>query len=55
LNLDAVKGQHQRNGVVLSRIGDGLADDLLVAEMHTVKKNRWQADLAAAGFNSFAV
>ena len=30
------------------RIGDGLADDLLVAEMHTVEKTDGQADLAAA-------
>ena len=44
-----VEGQHQRNGIVLARIGDGLPDDLLVAEMHAVKKADGQADLAAAG------
>ena len=44
-----VKGEHQRDGVVLARIGDGLPDDLLVAEMHAVKNADGQADLAAAG------
>ena len=36
-----VKRQHQRDGVVLARVGDGLPDDLLVAEMHAVEKRRW--------------
>ena len=43
-----VKRHRQRNGVVLARIGDGLADDLLMAEMHAVKEADGQADLAAA-------
>ena len=43
-----VKRQHQRDGVVLARVGDGLPDDLLMAEMHAVKHADGQADLAAA-------
>ena len=48
-----VKREHQREGVVLARVGDGLADDLLVAEVDAVKKADGQADLAAAGFQFF--
>ena len=33
-----VKGQNDCNRVVLTRIGNGLPDDLLVAEMHAVEK-----------------
>ncbi len=33
---------------MLPRIGDGLPDDLLMAEMHAVKHADGQADLAAA-------
>ena len=47
-----VEGQHQREGIVLARIGDGLPDDLLVAQMHAVEETDGQADLAAAGFSS---
>ena len=43
-----VKRDHQREGVVLARVGDGLPDDLLVAEMHAVENADGQADLAAA-------
>jgi hypothetical protein len=40
---------------VLARVGDGLPDDLLVAEMHAVENADGQADLAAAGLpSSFA-
>ena len=39
-----VERNHQRNGVVLARVGDGLADDLLMAEMDAVKKADGQAD-----------
>jgi len=41
-----VKRDYQRNGVVLTCIGDGLADDLLMAEVDAVKKADGQADLA---------
>ena len=40
--------------VVLPGIGDGLPDDLLMAEMHAVEEPDGQADLAAAGFSSLA-
>jgi hypothetical protein len=45
-----VEGEHQRNGLMLAGVGDGLPDDLLMAEMHAVKKTDGQADLAVAGF-----
>jgi hypothetical protein len=35
---------------MLARVGDGLPDDLLVAEMHAVEKTNGEADLAAARF-----
>ena len=44
-----VERDHQRDGVVLARVGDGLADDLLMAEVDAVKKADGQADFAAAG------
>ena len=43
-----VERDHQRQGVMLPRVGDGLADDLLVTEMDAVKKADGQADLFAA-------
>ena len=43
-----VEREHQRDGLVLARIGEGLPDDLLVAEMHAVEEADGQADLAAA-------
>ena len=44
-----VERDHQRNGVVLPRVGDGLADDLLMAEMNAVENADGQADFATAG------
>src|SRR5208282_6937039 len=44
-----VKRNYQRNGIVLVRIGDGLADDLLMAEMDAVENADGQAALAVAG------
>ena len=49
-----VERDDEREGVVLARVGDGLPDDLLVAEMHAVENADGQADLAAAGASSFA-
>ena len=39
---------------MLARVGDGLPDDLLVAEMHAVEKADGQADLAVARLEFFA-
>ncbi len=50
----AVKGDDERDRIVLPRVGDGLPDDLLVAEMHAVKHADGQADLAAAVASSLA-
>ena len=47
-----VERDDQRDGVVLAGVGDGLPDDLLMAEMHAVKDADGQADLAAAGVSS---
>jgi hypothetical protein len=49
-NSDAGQMSARRNGVVLARIGNCLPDDLLVAEMHAVKKTDGEADLFAFGF-----
>ena len=43
-----VERDHQRNGVVLTRVGDGLADDLLMTEVDAVKNADGQANLAVA-------
>ena len=39
---------------MLPRIGDGLADDLLMTQMHAVKETDGQADFAPARSNSLA-
>jgi hypothetical protein len=43
-----VKGDHHREGIMQSRIGDGLPDDLLMAQVNSVKNADRQADLAVA-------
>ena len=43
-----VEGEHQRNGVVLPRVGDGLADDPLMAEVDAVKNADGQAGFTTA-------
>ena len=43
----AVEGDHHGEAVVLAGVGDGLPDDLLMAEMDAVKDADGQADLAA--------
>jgi hypothetical protein len=48
-----VERDHQRNGVVLVRVGDGLANDLLMTKMNAVKNADGQADFAAAGLQFF--
>ena len=45
-----VKRQNECDGVVLARVGDGLADDLLMAEMYPVEKADRQANFFAFGF-----
>src|SRR5260221_12925390 len=45
-----VKRQDNGNRVVLTCIGNGLPDDLLMAEMHTVEKTDRKADFFAFGF-----
>ncbi len=42
-----IEGQHECEGVVLVRVGNGLPDDLLVPQMDAVKKTNGQADFAA--------
>jgi hypothetical protein len=42
-----VKRQHQRNAVVLPRVCDRLAQDLLMPQMYAVKKPDRQANLFA--------
>ena len=42
-----VESHHDGQGFVLSRITDGLADDLLMAEMNPIKHSNGQTDLAA--------
>ena len=49
-----VKSEDERDGVVLAGVGDGLPDDLLVAEMHAVKNADGQADFFSPGFSSVA-
>jgi hypothetical protein len=44
----AVEGDHERNRIMLAGVGDGLPDDLLVAEMHAVENADGQTDFAAA-------
>jgi hypothetical protein len=41
-----VERNHQRDGVVLVRIGDGLPDDLLMAKMDAIENADGQADFA---------
>src|SRR5579859_3639297 len=43
-----VKGDHRRNGIMQSRIGDRLPDDLLMAQVDSVKNADRQADLPVA-------
>ena len=43
-----VERDDQREAVVLAGVGDGLPDDLLVAEMHAVKHADGETDFAAA-------
>src|ERR1035438_3106685 len=43
-----VEGDDERHRVMLARVGQRLADDLLVAEMHAVKDTDGQADFVAA-------
>ena len=43
-----VEGCDHRQRVVLARVGNGLPDDLLMAEMHAVEHADGQADLATA-------
>ena len=50
----AVEGDHERDRIVLARIGDGLPDDLLVAEMHAVEKRRWPGKPCGCRPSSFA-
>ena len=42
-----VEGDYQPDGLVLAGVGEGLADDLLVAQVNAVKEPDSQADLAA--------
>ncbi len=44
-----VKSEDERNRIMLPRVGDGLPDDLLVAEMNAVEHADGQANLAPAG------
>ena len=43
----AIEGDDERERLVLARVGDGLPDDLLMAEMHAVEETDGQADFAA--------
>ncbi len=45
----AIKGDDERDGIVLVSVGDRLADDLLVAEMDAVEDANGQTDFAAGG------
>ena len=45
----AVEGDHEADGLVLTRIGNRLTNDLLVAQMNSIEKTDGQADFAAGG------
>ena len=45
-----IEGEHEREGIVLARVGNGLPDDLLMAQMDAVEKTDGQTDLAAGRF-----
>ena len=44
-----IEGNDERERVVLLRISDGLADDLLMAEMNTVEHANGESDFAVGG------
>ena len=44
-----VERQNQAQGVMLTGVGQGLTDDVLMAEVHAVEYADGQADLSAAG------
>jgi hypothetical protein len=45
----AVKRDDEREAMLLAGVGNRLADDLLMAEMHAVKHADGEADFATAG------
>ena len=44
-----IERDDQRERAMLTRVGDGLPDDLLMAEVHPVKEPNRQTNLAVAG------
>src|SRR5579862_6112045 len=44
-----IEGKHEREGVVLARVGNSLPDDLLVSQMDAVKETNGQTHFAAGG------
>jgi hypothetical protein len=44
-----IEGEDEREAIVLSRVGNGLPDDLLMAQVHAVEKADGQAYFAAGG------
>ena len=42
-----VKGDNERNAILLARVNDGLPDDLLVAKMHAVENADGKTDFAS--------
>src|SRR6266487_169679 len=44
-----VEGEDQRKGIMLPRVRERLADDLLMAEVHAVEEADGEADFAVAG------
>jgi hypothetical protein len=45
----SIKGDHERDPFLLPRVRDGLANDLLVTEMHAVEHANRDANLARSG------
>ena len=43
-----IKCEDERDGIVLARVRDRLADDLLMTEMHAIKHADGQADFPSA-------
>ena len=46
----SIKSNDQCNRFVLARVADGLADNLLVTQMHAIKEADGHANFAARGF-----
>jgi hypothetical protein len=44
-----IEGDHERNGLVLGGVSNGLANNLLMPQMNSVEKADGQGDFAPAG------